>query len=48
MTISLDFSFEFLGKLLPIQGEVLFENSKELGLDSSKENDFCRGDGADF
>jgi hypothetical protein len=48
MTISSDFSFQFLGKLLLIQGEALFENSKEFELDSSKINVLCRKVGAYF
>jgi len=39
MTVSSDFSLQFLGKLLLIQEEVLFENDKALKLNSSKEND---------
>jgi hypothetical protein len=48
MTISLVFSFQFLGKLLLTQGKVFLENNEELELNSSKENDLCREDGADF
>lgn len=47
-TISTDFSFQFLGKLLLIQGEVLFENSKVFDLNSSKENYLHHADGAEF
>jgi hypothetical protein len=39
MTVSSDFSLQFLGKLLLIQEEALFENDKALKLNSSKEND---------
>jgi hypothetical protein len=48
MTISSDFSFQFLGKLLLLRGELLFENSKEFELYISKENYLCHEDGADF
>jgi hypothetical protein len=47
-TISSDFSFQFLGKLLLKQGEVLFENSKEFELKSSKENVLCHKNVAYF
>jgi len=48
MTVSSDFSFQFLGKLLLIRGEMLFENSKEFDFNTSKENYLCHEDGADF
>jgi hypothetical protein len=48
MTFSSDFLFHFLGKLLLMQGEVLFDNSKEFDLNSSKENYLRQEDGADF
>jgi uncharacterized membrane protein len=48
MTVSSDFLFQLLGKLLLIQGEVLLENSKEFDLSSSKEIYLYHEDGADF